>query len=138
MNYPIQPLSPIERLGWLVHFSTLKCKKNFSASGSQLFTVSKRYSFTASTVKVRRTERRARRDGIRSPVHLTGPDLYIKIADESARDHRFLARPATRNDIIHDFAFLVEHFEIPEIPDLASLHPKKFQEYKRRLRALEK
>ena len=141
MNYPIQPLPALQRLGWLIHFSSLKCRRTVSQlstfNSQPSFRAARRYPFTTETVKVRATERRAGRDGVSRPVHLTGLDLLVRLRDEQGQWHRFLTLPATKNEIIHDFRFLVEHFEIPDIPDLARLQPGRFREYKRKLRALE-
>ena len=41
------------------------------------------------------------------------------------------------NQHFHLLSELVECFHIPDVPDIAQVHPDEFAEYRRRLRALE-
>lgn len=144
MLTPLQPLPPMQRLGWLQHFSSLKCKTGHTSQVTGHFLKNRRYAIATETVRVESKERRARRDGSSEPVTYTGKDLLVRIQDEQGNWHRFLSNPpllqhskTPKHPLIHDFMFLVKHFEIPEIPDAAALQPKLFREMKQRLKALE-
>lgn len=134
----------MQRLGWLPHTGELKCAipidigNLLAGRRTTVFSKGDRYDFTTEKVKVFSKERRARRDGVSEPVTYSGYELFIRIKDNRGNWHRCLPNPQGQHALIHDLEFLVEHFEIPEVPDLAKLHPKKFATYKRKLRKLEK
>jgi hypothetical protein len=114
------------------HFNFLRCKKDCSG-----FTRGKDYPMTLESVRLSHGERRSRRNGVRESVTLAGRGLMIVLKADNGWRHRFLDRPQAEHPIIHNFGFLVEHFTIPQIPDVARLNPKAFETYKARLRALE-
>lgn len=124
----------MQRLGWLPQTGQLKC----SRSCFPVFLRDSFYEFTTEKVKVFLKERRARRDGVSEPVTYSGYELLIRIRDNQGNWHRCLPNPQGQHALIHDLEFLVEHFHIPQVPDLAALHPKKFAAYKRRLKRLER
>lgn len=133
----------MQRLGWLPHAGVLKCTESVDIGNllagrrTTVFANGESYSFTTEKVKVFTKERRARRDGISEPVTYSGYELVVRVKDNQGNWHRCLPNPQADHALIHDLEFLVEHFEIPEVPDLAALHPKDFSRYKRRLKQLE-
>ncbi len=130
----------MQRLGWLPHFKELKCRRTVAASlcrGAPIFTCDHNYPVTTERVKVQFKERRARRDGVSEPVTYTGSEMMVRIKDNQGNWHRCLPNPANTHALIHDLVFLVRHFEIPKVPDLATLHRKQFNHYKRKLKELE-
>jgi len=132
MNAPLLPVAPYQRLGWMRHFKSLRCKKDCAG-----FTKGRDYPILVEDVRISHGERRLRRNGVRESVTLTGRGLMFVIKADNGWRHRFLDRPQDAHPIIHDFAFLVEHFTIPQVRDVALLNPKGFETYKARLRALE-
>lgn len=134
MNAPILPLSPYERLGWMRYFQSLKCRKTCC---KRSFQAGKIYAMSVRTVRVTTRERRRRRDGLFESVELAGCDLEIVLTAGNGWRHRFLDKPQASHPIVHNFEFLVEHFSIPQVPDIATLNPQGFETYKARLRALE-
>lgn len=142
MNHPLQPLTPMQRLGWLQHFTRIRCTQKFAS-----FVPGQSYPVTTSTAAVNHSETRLQRDGMPAAVILTGWDLLVKISAtpienrkskiENSEVHRFLARPQSIHPWIHDLSFLIAHFAIPEILDLAALNSAAFRNYQEKLRALE-
>lgn len=129
----------MQRLGWLQHFTRIRCTKPFDAFRKGLL-----YPLSTSTVTVDHSETRLQRDGLPAAVILTGWDLLVKIAaaeigteNSDSCVHRFLARPQSTHPWIHDLPFLIEHFQIPEILDQAALNATAFLGYQDKLRALE-
>lgn len=129
----------MQRLGWLQHFTRIRCIKRFAT-----FQKGTLYPLATSTAAVTHSESRLQRDGLPSAVILTGWDLLVKIAaaevgteNSESCVHRFLARPQSTHPWIHDLAFLIEHFQIPQILDQAALNPAAFLSYQEKLRALE-
>lgn len=143
---PLQPLPPMQRLGWLPQATELRCRKSFFnpkmwagyKHPPACFAHGERYPITTEKVKVHMKERRARRDGISEPVTYTGYELLIRVKDNHGNWHRCLANPAGQHALIHDLVWLVRHFDIPKVPDLAKKHPKQFKEFQRRLKKLER
>jgi hypothetical protein len=133
LNNPLQPLPPIQRLGWLIHFRDLRCRRSITT-----FRARRRYPITCETVRVQQRDRRTRRDGVTEPVIYTGQELFIRIKDNAGTWHRCLPTPANQHPLIHDFTFLIDHFDIPEVHDVATLNQKQFAANKRALKALEK
>ena len=80
----------------------------------------------------------------REDVLVTGQELLLRIQDDHKKWHAFTQyslgaeqeneRP---EDYFHLLSELVECFEIPEVPDVAELHPQEFAMYQARMRALE-
>jgi len=134
MNPPLQPLAPAQRLAWLVNHSLLRCKRSEPAGH---FLKGSDYAITTETARIQFKERRARRDGITEPVTFTGHELLVRLKDEKGNWHRCLPNPTATHELIHDFAFLVQHFHIPDVPDIAKATPKQFAAMKRRLKMLE-
>ncbi len=89
------------------------------------------------TVRITFSENRNSELGTRKFCTLTGCELMIVLTADNGWRHRFLAAPKKTHTIIHSFEFLVEHFHIPQVPDVAALNPKGFETFKARLRALE-
>ncbi len=85
------------------------------------------------TVRIKSETRNAKSE----TVVLTGCELMIVLTADNGWRHRFLAAPKKTHTIIHSFEFLVEHFHIPQVPDVAALNPNGFETFKARLRALE-
>lgn len=133
MITPLQPLAPMQRLGWLPHFTKLKCRLAIEGC----FRRGATYPMLTSIVKVESKERRTTRSGGTEPITIAGRDLLVQLRDDKGHWHRFISRPPFTHEILHDHAALVEHFDIPEIPDLAALQPKRFAEFKKRLKELE-
>ena len=133
----------MQRLGWLPHTGQLKCTEPVDIGNllagrrTTVFIKGQSYDFTTEKVKVFIKERRARRDGISEPATYSGYELLVRVKDNQDNWHRCLPNPQGEHALIHDLEFLVEHFEIPKVPDLAALHPKKFAAYKRKLKQLE-
>jgi hypothetical protein len=88
-------------------------------------------------VRLTHAERKTRTGGVKEAVTLSGNGLMVVIKADNGWRHRFLDQPRAEHPILHDFQFLVEHFTIPPVPDVARLHAKAFETYKARLRALE-
>lgn len=129
----------MQRLGWLQHFTRIRCTKKFASFEPGQF-----YPVATSTVAVNHRETRLQRDGMPAAVILTGWDLLVKISAAAIGSeqpdpcvHRFLARPQSIHPWIHDLSFLIAHFAIPEILDLAALNSAAFRNYQEKLRALE-
>jgi len=110
------------------------------------FTAGKSYPMESETIEGKKVELRPhwREKDEKEDVLVTGQELLIRIQDDHKKWHAFTQyalgaeqeneRP---EDYFHLLSELVECFEIPEVPDVAELHPQEFAMYQARMRALE-
>ena len=147
---PLVPLPEIQRLGWLDEQDDILCRKDLFAPGSEsdfpIFRVGARYPLSSLTVPVERMEWRANLAGVEEELELTGQELSLIVSSD--RDVVFmegrLQKPGVKiggkpGDQYIDFTLqqLVDHFEIPEVPDLATLRRAEYQQRVAVLDALE-
>ena len=137
---PMMPMPPAQRIAWLEDGDEITARR--TAHG---FTAGKKYPITVDTFTARRVEMRRRPGHCDEEVLATGDDLAILIADDAGELHSYTYLPPSANDEgrpeaqhHHTLPVLVNTFTIPEVPDVASLHPEQYAENKRRLLALER
>ena len=139
---PLRPLNRVQRLGHLDEEDMIKCERPPCYG----FTAGKNYPMESETIEGKKIECRGhwRRKDEKEDVLVTGQELLIRIQDDHKKWHAFTQyahgtqqeneRP---EDYFHLLSELVECFEIPEVPDVAELHPQEFAMYQARMRALE-
>jgi len=104
------------------------------------FLAGHRYSIRTQTLRVKRTGRKMNLTGELDDVQWEGSELAIYIQDEDGIEQLFmeerLRAPNVRlsiqdegapSPIQYNLQQLVEHFEIPEVPDVASQDPAGYQ-----------
>jgi len=140
---PLRPLNPVQRLGHLDEEDEIRCDR---APGLG-FTTGKSYPLESETIEGRKVEKRAhwRRKDDQEEVLISGQELLLRIKDDHGKWHAFTQyslgeeqekeRP---EDTFHLLSELVECFHIPEVPDVAAVHPVEFALYRARLVALER
>lgn len=143
---PLWPLNPVMRLGWLDDQDRVTCIKDLVHERRPVFRAGEQYELSARTVCVtRRSEKRNLRGGL-DEVHLSGRELCFEIMDATGRKRAFrivreneLADPNDKQAPAEVWPLekLLEHFEIPDVPDVARAHPDRYQFYRDRLQQLE-
>jgi len=155
---PLRPLNAVQRLGYLDEEDEIRAKGE-GRKAMDDFTPGKSYPLETETIEGQKVEQRtqpssaialrpspfALEDSASESVLVTGQELLIRIRGESGRWHAFThyrlgaeqeaARPEAE---FHTLAELVGAFVIPEVADVATLHPARFAEMQRRLGLLEK
>jgi hypothetical protein len=146
---PFYPLSEVQRIGYVDESETLLCRRN----GLPGIEAGKRYEIFSQTTKIGRHKARLNFDGEEETLFISGQDLVITIRGDNAKNGtdtsvRFMQFPdmeldATgetpgRNPNTHDLQKLIEHFEIPEVADIASLRTEEYRANIERLRELER
>lgn len=139
---PLRPLNRVQRLGHLDEEDMIKC----SIAPCYGFTPGKSYPMESETIEGKKVESRKhwKRKDETEDVLVTGQELLIRIQDDNRKWHAFTqyslgaAQESERpEDYFHLLSELVECFDIPEVPDVAELHPKEFATYQARMKALE-
>lgn len=143
---PLRPLNAVQRLGYLDEEDAIQAVATTTLPD---FRPGRHYALETETIEGQKVEERVRPDAEdeedTEDVFVTGQELLIRIKGESGRWHAFThyrltpAQMAERPESdFHTLAELVEAFVIPEVADVATLHPAEFAEMQRRLRLLER
>ncbi len=144
---PFYPLSEVQRIGYVDESDTLKCK----AAGLNGFEIGKCYALASQTTAIGRTFTRKNIEGSDEQLLTTGQDLVITLTDARGKVHKFMQFPEmelnSRGEVqvdyvpdptTHNLQTLIAHFEIPEVPDIASCRQDEYRAALDRLSALEK
>jgi hypothetical protein len=150
---PLYPLSQIQRLGYLDDNDDILCLKDLwlvdgltsvggtpQPPGTPTFCAGQRYTIRTETISVTRTGQKMNVTGSLDDVSWEGSELalFIRAADGIERlfMEGHLAQPNVRlsiqaegapSPIEFNLQHLIEHFEIPEVPDVAAVHPEAYQ-----------
>jgi len=139
---PLVPLSKIQRLGYLDESDQILCLKNLVANGA-VFRAGERYAIRTETLRVKRSGEKMNLTGELDEVQWEGSELALYVA---AGGREFLCMEARLRDknvrlssqadddpnpppidfTLQEFA---GHFEIPEVPDVATRNPAGFNHY---------
>ncbi len=157
---PLVPLPEIQRLGWLDEQDDILCQKDLFMTDdltAPVFRAGLRYRLNSLTVPVQRTEWRPNLAGVEEELELTGQELSLIISVPSAsrcgsanssRDFVFMEERLKKSNVMVadkpgdqyiDFTLqqLIDHFEIPEVPDLATLRRAEHDQRRAALADLE-
>jgi predicted RNA methylase len=121
---PFYPLNDVQRLGYLDEFESLACKKTLPG-----FREGHRYPITSRTIPIERRETRINLAGNPETIEVSGNELLIEIPGEGGTRHAFTFDIENRNLAglkPHDLQTLIEHFDIPAVPDIATLQPDRY------------
>ncbi len=150
---PLYPLSQIQRLGYLDDNDDILCLKDLwlvdgvttlggtpLPPGEPTFKAGQRYTIRTETISVTRVGQKMNLTGSLDDVSWEGSELALFIRDGDGLERLFmeghLAQPNVRlsiqaegapSPIEFNLQQLIEHFEIPEVPDVAAVHPEAYQ-----------
>ncbi|MEY2411291.1 MAG: Methylase [Verrucomicrobiota bacterium] len=160
---PLYPLPEIQRLGYLDEEDEIVCRTNLlrAPRKTPLFGAGTLYKIRTHTVTIRRTGERPNLSGELEKIEYVSQELCILITDKSGREWSFMEN-RLRDDNIWikdltrasreepdsskqdgvpaidciDFTLqeLIQHFIIPNVPDVAAVNPEA---YRRNLEILE-
>ena len=139
---PFFPLNDVQRLGFLDEEDLIVCKKNFRSEAHGEFFAGKSYQLTCATRTLVQFEERMNLTGEMDRVMISGCEMVITVSDRNNNRFEFLPNPKAEiaddrgsrgrlgghspSSNGHDLAALIEHFEIPKVPDIAELFPDKY------------
>jgi predicted RNA methylase len=140
---PLYPLSKIQRLGYLDENDDILCTKNLSSSSSSsnlAFLSGARYAIRTETIRVKRAGTKLNLTGERDEVEWEGSQLALFIRDTAGIERLFMEEQwrdkevtlsiqdkGAPSPIEYNLQQLIEHFEIPEVPDVSTVHPQAFE-----------
>jgi len=140
---PLYPLSQIQRLGYLDDNDDILCLHDLRWPQSLReppFRAGQRYTIRTETIAVIRAGKKMNLTGTMDDVSWEGSELALFIRDAAGIERLFmedhLRQPNVRLSIQKEGApspiefnlqDLIAHFEIPEVPDVAAVHPEAYQ-----------
>lgn len=132
---PFYPLNDVQRLGWLDEEDMAMCAADLPSpkDGKPVFLAGRRYCMSTLTVETERNVERMNILGTPQDCTLHGRELVVLVRGEDGREWRF-------GDDTADFrwpAFL-EHFRLPEVKDIAQIHPDTYAAHMAWLEEFEK
>ena len=145
---PLYPLSPTMRIGYLDEQDSMLCTKTL---GRGAFVAGRRYALRSGTIDTLRKDTRPNLAGELEDFEIVGQDLELVLTDEHGDERRFLPDnlkdPKVKfpgfggktGDVVAEFTLtqLIEHFEIPDVPDVATIHPDRYSATVAQLHAIE-
>lgn len=148
---PLYPLPRIQRLGYLDEEDTITCEQSFPCDGesSHPYVAGRSYPIHTRTMNVSWSDARPGMDGGMEDLILTGAELVVFIEDEDGQRRAFvdarridsaaaaLQESGARLAAIHTLQQLVDHFQIPHVPDVAECRPAEYQQHMQTLNDLE-
>jgi len=162
---PLYPLSKIQRLGYLDDNDDILCLKNVYThdilsslgrtgevpqGGAVLFIAGQRYTIRTETIAIKRTGRKMNLTGQLDDVLWEGSELALFIKDNNGVERLFMDERLRAEDVrlsiqaedaLSPIEFnlqqLANHFDIPEVPDVATKSPDAFQRNLELLRQIE-
>lgn len=141
---PLAPLGPGVRLGWLDEHDSLVCRRD----DPPRFRAGRRYEMTAQPVFITRSGTVRTMAGSIEDVSRTGRETCYLVMDDRGEPNAFRTQHANEMEVVDELgvveqrppralAELLAHFEIPAVPDIATLQPARYQEMRDRLKQLE-
>ena len=155
---PLYPLSPIQRLGFLDEADEIVCVKDLLDDDggddvrSPRFKADRHYALRSTTVAVKRSGQKRNLAGELDDVEWDGCELAFFIKDETGVERIFMEgrlrdesvrlsllkageKPGRQDEhdlevcvIDHTLNQLIEHFTIPDVPDVATVNPQGYQQ----------
>ena len=159
---PLYPLPKIQRLGYLDEQDEILCCQHLAGPSGAVFLPGRRYSIRSATVATRRLGTKINNIGLPDEVEWNGQELAFFITDQSGvercfmegrlreanvtinlsrgRSRRHNERDGRTDSQVIDFTLqeLVTHFDIPEVPDVASCFPEQYAAHRQSLLTIAK
>ena len=156
---PIVPLTKIQRLGYLDDNDDILCVKDLGGAGvspakdavpAAVFKAGVRYTIRTETIRIRRWGTKLNLTGERDEVEWEGSELALFIKDGDGIERLFMeerlkghdVRLSIQNEgdpspIEFNLQQLIDHFEIPEVPDVSQTRPEEYRKMLERLDLIE-
>jgi predicted RNA methylase len=138
---PLNPLSPVQALGYLDEENSIKCKHTMTVGGQHLFISGKSYPLRTQTVLVERLRTKPSFTFGEEEFLMNGQELATYIKTEQGEEKLFMDARHTEKGVKValdawkstqiDFTLqdVVKHFDIPIVSDIAEIAPEDCQKY---------
>lgn len=154
---PLYPLPKIQRLGYLEEEDSIQAIEDFCIDEVPVFRRGHSYPLRTKTIAVKRKGTKLNLVGEPESLEYTGQELATWVKDDPGEDHCFLDARALANGVelpplfdyrsgeprlpserrVHPLQKLVDHFHIPDVPDVAAANPDGFKLALERLQQLQ-
>lgn len=144
---PLYPLNKIQSLGYIDESDAIECVKDLHSKDMKvIFKTGEKYPLSSRTLQVERVSWKPNMAGRDEEMLLNGREMAIVLKDHEGHDWNFvqLHREAKVNlrwgetfTPHFDLEVLVNHFQIPEVPDVASASPDAYRNNLNTLRQIE-
>jgi hypothetical protein len=141
------PLPKIQRLGYLDENDDILCLKDLCRDHGVAFVAGKRYPLATRSMRFTRTQMKPNLQGENEELELSGQELAILVTavgnewcfmDAALRSPNVKVGDDDGKDVVHfTLQELVDHFDIPEVPDVAITDPTRFNSFVEQLHKLE-
>lgn len=123
---PLSPISNLQRIGWIDDAETLLCTQPFCH-----FVAGESYPLSTQTIEWKKEVNRPRyHAGKRDTeaVLVRGTDLKLTIHHPTGEPVHFIFNPENTPDqpTTYPLEILATHFALPEVQDIAMLHPERY------------
>jgi hypothetical protein len=143
---PLVPLPASQRLAWLDEVTTIKCTKDLHHKYRTLFQAGQSYPTRACTVLIERMTQKPNMAGEMENILCNGTEMLLSIEGEDRREYNFLdgrhikedidvtrANSSARVPIDFPLQRLLEHFEIPDVPDVSETKAGEYNRHRENL-----
>ncbi len=148
---PLYPLSEVQRLGYLDEQDMITCKKDLvvefkpyampgfggrtkesihQSPPRVVFHEGESYPIRTQAVRLEKSKTKPNSAGYENEFLISGQDLAIFIKDATGKERCFMDARLMKSDVKldgvkvdHELQLIPEHFDIPEVPDMADLNP---------------
>lgn len=132
---PLTELGPIQRIAWLDEYTHIQCAKPLGDG----FAIGEAYRVACLDIPVSTILDRQTMQGGSEEVLITGRELVVTIRDARKRIHGF-SHTSIPSDVeiheLHHTQTLIDHFAIPEAPDITRVYPSTYRKLHTALSAL--
>jgi SNF2 family DNA or RNA helicase len=133
---PLQPLAPLQRIGYLVKHTSLKCVESMPG-----FIVGRDYRMACENNYVIWDATKPNLQGGVDELEITASEFTVILTNDRGQSVRFMRRLPKAATVAdkpdYHFADLVAHFDIPEVPSVEDLYPELVAMYRARIGEIE-
>lgn len=128
---PFYPLNAVQRLGYLDEQDIITCTSPLASPTGSQFEAGGQYAISSRSIDTLTSTSRPNLAGKLQVIEMHGKDLLIEITDARGIVQGFVPDPQSVPDRAHllPLQSLVDTFEIPEVPDIATLQPERYQRH---------
>lgn len=133
---PLYPLHPVQRLGYLDEQETVLCLRALGP-----FAAGQRYRLRAETLRATESGEKLNLEGFPDDVLWERSELAFWLTDAAGTERLFMdarlrqcqlslqRRPQDPSPIEFTHQQLLHHFDIPDVPDVSTRDPQRYQHY---------
>jgi hypothetical protein len=127
---PLTELAPMQRIAWLDEYTHIECTAAFEGDS---FAPGDSYRVVCTDIPTTHITDRQTMHGGTEEVLITGHELLVTVRDSRNRLHAF-CHTGIPTDIeihkLHHTQYLLNHFAIPDAPDITKVYPATYAKHR--------